>query len=124
MHELAVAQALVDQVDTVIDRHAASQDQHAAWRASLIRVRIGPLAGVVPELLASAFPLAAAGRRMQHAALEFAHAPIRVHCQTCGAETDAAMNRLLCGACGDWHTRIVSGDELLLESVELESPLP
>jgi hydrogenase nickel incorporation protein HypA/HybF len=124
VHELAVAQALVDQVDTVIDRHAASQDQHAAWRASLIRVRIGPLAGVVPELLASAFPLAAAGRRMQHAALEFAHAPIRVHCQTCGAETDAAMNRLLCGACGDWHTRIVSGDELLLESVELESPLP
>lgn len=114
MHELAVAQALVDQVDAVIVQHQASS-------ATAIRVRIGPLAGVVPELLASAFPLAAAGRRMQHAELEFAHAPIRVHCQTCGAETDAAMNRLLCGTCGDWHTRIVSGDELLLESVELET---
>ncbi|MDT3706420.1 MAG: hydrogenase maturation nickel metallochaperone HypA [Thiobacillus sp.] len=114
MHELAVAQALVEQVDAVID-------QHQAHGATLIRVRIGPLAGVVPELLASAFPLAAAGRRMQHAGLEFAHAPIRVRCQTCGAETEAAMNRLLCGACGDWHTRIISGDELLLESVELET---
>lgn len=118
MHELAVAQALVEQVDAVIR-------QHHAKSASLIRVRVGPLAGVVPDLLASAFPLAAAGSRMQHAALEFAAAPIRVRCQTCGAETEAALNRLLCGACGDWHTQVISGDELLLESVELETfPTP
>ena len=114
MHELAVAQALVEQVDAVID-------QHGATLASQIRVRIGPLAGVVPELLASAFPLAAAGSRMQHAELEFTLTPIQVHCQTCGAETEAAMSRLLCGACGDWHTQVISGDELLLESVELET---
>lgn len=114
MHELAMAQALVEQVEAVINQHGATQ-------ASLIRVRIGPLAGVVPELLASAFPLAAAGSRMEHAELEFSHAPIQVHCQTCGADTEAAMNRLICGACGDWHTQIISGDELLLESVELET---
>ena len=117
MHELAVAQALVEQVDAVIRQHQASS-------ATAIRVRIGPLAGVVPELLASAFPLAAAGRRMAGAELEFAHAPIRVRCRTCGAETEAAMNRLTCGACGDWHTQILSGDELLLESVELINDTP
>lgn len=109
-----MAQALVEQVEAVINQHGATQ-------ASLIRVRIGPLAGVMPELLASAFPLAAAGSRMEHAELEFSHAPIQVHCQTCGADTEAAMNRLICGACGDWHTQIISGDELLLESVELET---
>ena len=114
MHELAVAQALVEQVEAVID-------QHQAGSATAIRVRMGPLAGVVPELLATAFPLAAAGSRMEHAELEFAHAPIRVRCQTCGLDTEAAMNRLLCGACGDWHTQVISGDELLLESVELET---
>lgn len=114
MHELAVAQALVDQVEAVIAQHAATQ-------ASLIRVRIGPLAGVVPELLATAFPLAAAGSRMEHAELDLVNAPIKVRCQTCGAETEAKMNRLICGACGDWHTQVISGDELLLESVELET---
>jgi len=114
VHELAVAQALVEQVDAVIRQHGATQ-------ASLIRVRIGPLAGVVPELLASAFPLAAAGSRMEHAELDLVAAPVRLRCQTCGAETEAAMNRLICGACGDWHTQLVSGDELLLESVELET---
>ena len=118
MHELAVAHALVEQVDAVIDQHQAS-------RAALIRVRIGPLAGVVPDLLATAFPLAAAGSRLQHAALDLVDAPIRVRCQTCGAETEAAMNRLICSACGDWHTQVISGDDLLLESVELEtSPTP
>ncbi len=114
MHELAVAQALVEQVEGVIRAHQAQ-------RATLIRVRIGPLAGVVPDLLASAFPLAAAGHAMEHAALELVDAPITVRCQTCDAETEAAINRLVCGACGDWHTQIVSGDELLLESVELET---
>lgn len=117
MHELAVAQALVEQVDAVIDQHGATQ-------ASRVRVRIGPLAGIVPELLASAFPLAAAGSRMEHAKLDLVDAPIRVRCQACSAETEAAMNRLICGACGDWHTRIVSGDELLLESVELVTDTP
>lgn len=114
MHEMAVAQALADQVDAVIE-------QHGATRAARIRVRIGPLAGVVPELLASAFPLVAAGSRMAHAALDLVCAPITVRCQTCGAETEAAMNRLVCGACGDWHTQVISGDELLLERVELET---
>ena len=114
MHELAVAQALVEQVEAVISQHGATQ-------ASSIRVRIGPLAGVVPDLLAHAFPLAAAGSRLEHAELEFAHAAIKVRCETCGAETEVAMNRLLCGVCGDWHTQLVSGDELLLESVELET---
>ncbi len=114
MHELAVAQALVEQVEGVIRQHGAAQ-------ASLIRVRIGPLAGVVPELLASAFPLAAAGSRMEHAELDLVAAPITVRCRTCGLDTEAAMNRLVCGACGDWHTQIISGDELLLESVELET---
>jgi len=113
VHELSVAQALVEQVEAVIH-------QNHGQSATLIRVRIGPLAGVVPDLLASAFPLAAAGSRLEHAELEFAHAPITVRCQTCGAETEATVNRLICGACGDYHTRLLSGDELLLAQVELE----
>jgi hydrogenase nickel incorporation protein HypA/HybF len=109
MHELSIAQALVEQVEAVISTQAASQ-VHAtsssdAWRATLIRVRIGPLAGVVPDLLASAFPLAVAGSRLEHAVLDVVPAPIRVRCQTCGHETEAAMNRLLCGACGDCTPR-------------------
>lgn len=108
-----MAQALVEQLENI------ARDQHAEY-ATKIRVRIGPLSGVVPELLASAFPLAAAGSVAEQAKLELTEAPIRVRCKTCGKESDAAANRLICGACGDWHTQVISGDELILESVELE----
>lgn len=113
MHELSVAQALIEQVENIV------RDQHAQF-ATAIRIRIGPLSGIVPELLASAFPLAAAGSGAEQAKLELMEAPIRVVCQTCGAESEVSANRLLCAKCGDWHTRVVSGDELILESVELE----
>ena len=45
--------------------------------------------------------------------------PVRVRCEQCGAETDALPNRLLCGACGDFRTQLLSGDEMLLASLEL-----
>jgi hydrogenase nickel incorporation protein HypA/HybF len=45
---------------------------------------------------------------------------VRVRCRTCRAETDAEPNRLVCGTCGDFRTDLISGDELLLVSVELE----
>lgn len=115
MHELSVAQALVEQLESIVRTQQAE-------RATAFRVRIGPLSGVVPALLAGAFPLAAAGSLADHAAIELVDAPVRVRCLTCGAETEAAMNRLVCGACGDWHTQLVSGDELILESVELQLP--
>jgi hydrogenase nickel incorporation protein HypA/HybF len=117
MHELSVAQALVEQVENL----AA---QHGATGVHLIRVRVGPLAGVVPDLLATAFPLAAAGSRAETARLEFVEAPIRVRCRTCGAESVAKPNNLVCGACSDWQTQVVSGDEMILETVELDIPEP
>jgi hydrogenase nickel incorporation protein HypA/HybF len=115
MHELSVCQSLLDQVQRIAADHGAD-------RVERIVLRIGPLSGVEGPLLRNAFPLAAAGTVAEHAVLEIEPAPVRVHCITCGAETDATPNRLVCGACGDWHTRLVSGDEMLLARLELSIP--
>ncbi len=112
MHELSVCQGLLDQVARVAADHGATGVKH-------IVVRIGPLSGVVPILLEQAFPLARAGTIAEQAALTIEELPVRVHCDACGADTEARPNRLLCGECGDWHTQLVGGDELLLASVEL-----
>jgi hydrogenase nickel incorporation protein HypA/HybF len=111
VHELAVCQALVEQVEALARRHAA--------RVSRVRVAVGPLSGVEPGLLEQAYPFACAGGDAEGSALDIAAAPVRVRCRTCGAESAASANRLLCGACGDWRTEVVSGDELLLMNVEL-----
>ena len=115
MHELSIAQALVEQIEGIVREQGANS-------VTSFRLRIGPLSGIVPDLLANAFPLAAAGSRAEHARMDVVESPVRVRCQTCGEETEASLNRLVCGACGDWHTQLVSGDELILESVELQLP--
>jgi hydrogenase nickel incorporation protein HypA/HybF len=113
MHELAICQALMGQLNTIAER------EHAERILSL-ELRIGPLSGVVPELLSQAFPIASAGSLAAGAELNIRQLPIRLSCADCGAETEASTNRLLCGACGGYHTRLLSGDEMLLASVELE----
>lgn len=114
MHELSLCQALLGEVERV----AAA---HAARRVTRVVVRLGPLAGVEPALLRQAWPLAAGEGIAAGAELALEEQPLRVRCRSCGAEGEATINRMLCPACGDWHTTLLSGDELLLASVELEA---
>ena len=115
MHELSVCQSLLDQVESIARAHGAT-------RVERILLRVGPLSGVEAALLLNAYPLAAAGTLAEHAELVIEPAAVRVHCSECGAESDAAPNRLLCGSCGGWKTRLISGDELLLANLELSIP--
>jgi hydrogenase nickel incorporation protein HypA/HybF len=84
-----------------------------------IHLGIGPLSTVEPRLLEQAFFVARTGMLAASAELEIESIPVRVSCKQCGKQTDALPNRLLCGSCGDWRTSLVSGDELLLQHVEL-----
>jgi hydrogenase nickel incorporation protein HypA/HybF len=113
MHELSICYGLMDQVERI----AAEQ---RAVKVVEILLRIGPLSGVEPQLLEHAFPVAAAGSIAEGAVLVIEDMPIRVHCEACDAESEASPNRLLCGHCGGFHTRVVSGDEMLLARLELE----
>lgn len=113
MHELAICQALIESVLSIADeKHAAS--------ISEIHISIGPLSGVESALLENAFPVAAAGTIASAAVLYLTEMPVKILCEECGSETEVAANRLVCGNCENWRTRLVSGDELLLERVCLE----
>jgi hydrogenase nickel incorporation protein HypA/HybF len=111
MHELAVCQALIDQVETIAGQHHARQ-------VNEIFVEIGPLSGVEPALLEQAFDIASAGTVADGAKLVIRTLPVRVSCRQCGAITTALPSRLVCGVCNDWQTQLVSGDEMLLASLE------
>jgi hydrogenase nickel incorporation protein HypA/HybF len=117
MHELSVCQALLQQVTEIAQRESAH-------RVTCIHLQIGPLSGVVPELLEQAFSIARAGTIAAQAELVSEPQSIRVRCSQCGAESDASVSRLVCGVCGDYRTHLISGDELLLASVELQREEP
>ena len=112
MHELAVCQALIAQVESVAREQQVRQVVE-------VGVDIGPLSGVEPQLLERAFSIACAGTVADGARLVLNSTPVRVNCRSCGQVTGALPARLVCGNCGDWQTRVVSGDELLLTTLEV-----
>ena len=112
MHELSICRALLKQAEIV-----ARQQQARA--IDIIRLHIGPLSGVEATLLEQVFPLARRGTLASGARLVIRRAPVRVHCAQCDTETEVAINCLVCGQCGNWRTRLVGGNEMLLESVGL-----
>lgn len=114
MHELAICQALMDQVEDIARRRDAEQ-------VASIVVGMGALSGVEAELLKHAYAIASAGTVAEQAELIIEEMPVRVRCKQCGSESETQVNKLVCQKCGDWRTTVVSGDELLLMSVELET---
>lgn len=114
MHELSICQALIEQVEQIAE-------EHHAIRVTDIYLTIGPLSGVEPHLLEQAFPFAAVGTVAENAQLAIDKSPIKVYCDSCGKETIVAANKLLCGECGTWQTELRSGDEMILQRVELEN---
>lgn len=113
MHELSLCLSLMRQVEGI----ARERD---ADKVVKITLSIGPLSGVEPDLLRHAYPVAAAGTVAEDAELIMETSDIVVRCSQCNTETTVTPNKLLCGSCGDFRTRVVSGDELTLMSVELD----
>jgi hydrogenase nickel incorporation protein HypA/HybF len=110
MHELAICQALIDQVTSVAQSEKADS-------VSDVFVSVGPLSGVEHPLMKNAFPIAAAGTVASNATLHLEDTPVRVRCGECGEESEVPANKLVCTHCGDWRTQLLSGDELLLRRV-------
>lgn len=117
MHELAVAQALLDQVELV------AQERGAVSVAS-VTVKIGPLSSVEPGLLERAFEVARLRSACTAAAqITIEMAAVRVRCSDCGQDGAGHSSSLACPYCGSRGTRLLQGDELLLMQVALDLPL-
>jgi hydrogenase nickel incorporation protein HypA/HybF len=112
MHELSISAALLEQVAAVIERHRATG-------VTNITLRLGPLSGVEPALLRAAYAQARVGTFAANAHLIVLDAPVRVLCDDCTAEGNGTPNRLVCPACGSANTRLLGGDEMLIEAVDL-----
>ena len=112
MHEYSLVRAMVDR---------AEQEARArsATAISRLKVRIGTLSGVEPELFASAFTLCREGI-LSDAELEIQPSEASWACPACGAAIPAG-EVLRCAACGV-PARMTAGDEILLEQIEMEVP--
>ncbi|MFJ6632898.1 hydrogenase maturation nickel metallochaperone HypA [Streptomyces sp. NPDC091376] len=112
MHEMSIALAVVDQVEEAARSHGATA-------VRTVRLRIGELAGVVPDALAFSFQLACEGTVLEGAALVTEPVPGRARCAACADEWAVGMPpRLCCPECGQATAELVAGRELRIAAVE------
>jgi hydrogenase nickel incorporation protein HypA/HybF len=113
MHELSIAEAIV----AVAERHAAGRAVYA------VEVRVGHLRQVVPGALEFAFELTATGTCVDGAELRVQQVPAAGRCRACGAESLFEGFPLMCAACGGLDVEVTAGEELLVDSLELEETM-
>jgi hydrogenase nickel incorporation protein HypA/HybF len=114
MHELSVVASLVETIEALVVEHKAKAVT-GVW------IKVGPLSGVVPELLESAFDMYRKGTVVEKAVLSVEKTPLKALCRSCRAETERADYSPACPACGSSDLEITGGTDLLLERVELET---
>ena len=113
MHELGMCEAIVD----AVERRAAGR------RVCAFTVRVGTLHRVVEPAMDQAFLMASAGTVAEGATLELVVVPVRATCGSCGLTAESADPPVACAGCGSTDVELSGGDELVLESIEVDTSL-
>jgi hydrogenase nickel incorporation protein HypA/HybF len=110
LHELSIAESVV----RVASRQADGR------RVTKVQMKVGYLRQVVPSSLTFGFGLLAEGTPVEGAELEIEQVPAEGRCRGCGAESILSGFPLQCQRCGGFELEIFKGEELMVDSLELE----
>lgn len=113
MHEMAIAQSILD----IVLQTAAD---HGATRVSTIKLLIGEMTQIVPQSLEFGFSTLAAGTIAQHASLQIKILPAQGKCTQCGCQFYIQCFKFRCPECHSDSIGVLSGRELLVDALEVE----
>ena len=114
MHELAVAESILDIAQTEARRRSAVSIRR-------IKLQLGEFTTIVREALEFAFEAMRQGTIASEAVLDIEIIPTVVDCVICCAITIPEKTlSLICSQCG-FPLRIISGEELRIEYIEIET---
>jgi hydrogenase nickel incorporation protein HypA/HybF len=117
MHEMSIAQSILEVVQQYTKGNDQAKDANAP-RVKSVHLKIGEMAGVVPESLRFCFEVASEGTAVQGAELLIDEVPITCRCVSCNAEFSVERFLFLCPTCGTPDVELISGNEL--DVVELD----
>jgi hydrogenase nickel incorporation protein HypA/HybF len=114
MHEVAIAQGVIDEIQEL------SRSGQVSGRVSAVCLRVGLMTAVVHENLRFCFGVLAEGTTLEGARLEIETVPIRAACRACGARFEIQDAWFLCSGCSSTEIEILSGRELEIQAVEVD----
>ena len=112
MHELSLAEALVEQLAEVAAREGAV-------RITRIDLELGAMSGVEREPFEFSFPIVAAGTVAEGAVLHFDEVPITVVCGRCKEESSPEYPMIMCAKCSSTDVEVIRGKDFKVKSMEV-----
>jgi hydrogenase nickel incorporation protein HypA/HybF len=112
MHEMAIAESMLEIVE-------ATARGNAAARVSVVWVELGSLSHVEPHALEFCFDAVARGSLAEGARLEIVALPGAAWCMPCGERV--ALERLgdPCPRCGSYQLEVIGGDEMRVKEIAI-----
>ena len=111
MHELSLCGAIVD----TVHEHAKNRSVRQ------VNLTIGHFRQVVPETLLFCWEMRTKETDLHACTLNITTVPAVIECGSCGAETTLTHPILRCGNCDSADTTMTTGEEFLIESIDLHS---
>lgn len=113
MHELSIAQSLIE----LVSDHAARE---GALRVRRVHLRLGELSGF-RRALYFCFDAVSRGTPCEGAELAVEDVPLTVHCARCDTvKTPRARYNFRCPTCGMPTPKVVTGREMQVTAIELD----
>lgn len=113
MHEMSLMGGVFEVIEKVLS-------QHEVQKVTEVKLKVGKLTNAEPEALQLAFEAYGKGTVCEGALLVIELVPIRARCKNCGYEFPIEGLLFYCPACQDSAVELIRGEELLLESLEVE----
>jgi hydrogenase nickel incorporation protein HypA/HybF len=109
VHELSICRSIAD----IVERHAAGRT------VTDVRVQVGHFRQVVPATLEYCWEMTVAGGPLAGSRLDVEHVPARMRCRPCDVVTELTVPVLRCQQCGGVDTELLTGEELLVMSIDV-----
>lgn len=115
MHEFGITQEILT---TVVNTSARA----GATKVNKVRITVGELTEVVPDSLQFAWEALTPCTIAEGAVLEVTQTPARSVCTECSTEFGHDRFDRRCTECGSFMTRVLSGDELRIDDMDVDAP--
>jgi hydrogenase nickel incorporation protein HypA/HybF len=117
MHEMSIAQNILDIVKEEMARHQVAE-------LAGINITVGKLSAIVPSSLRFCFNILTDKTDLAGAELHIRVIPIGYACLDCGARFESEEMTFVCPHCEAENPMITSGRDMTIESLEVADPEP
>jgi hydrogenase nickel incorporation protein HypA/HybF len=114
MHELSVAQNIIDIVKDNVPVNNYTN-------VKKVLLEVGEFSGIVADSLLFCFDAIKLETPFKNAEMEIRNIPFKLFCNSCKSETTNTFGIRLCDKCKGYDTNIISGTDMKIIEVELDS---